>query len=162
MAWIQPKTDWNPGDGIKASDLNRIEDNIAYLRRSIVLSGEAHNISTGDPIDMNVVSAAFLLNPEEKLYCVRGYVEAYDTSNVFDNVLEASYRGGTVFINRFFFGENDLTRNPPHLFGILKSPVLVVTNTGNEPRVYRVEYSGNFYYNYLRRMTATLEFVTSA
>jgi hypothetical protein len=31
MSWTEPKTDWNPGDGVKASDFNRIEGNIAAL-----------------------------------------------------------------------------------------------------------------------------------
>ncbi|GBU21092.1 hypothetical protein R80B4_00981 [Fibrobacteres bacterium R8-0-B4] len=31
MGWITPKTDWNAGDGIMASDLNRIEGNIDPL-----------------------------------------------------------------------------------------------------------------------------------
>jgi hypothetical protein len=31
--WTNPKLDWNPGDGIKASDLNRIEGNIENLLR---------------------------------------------------------------------------------------------------------------------------------
>ncbi|MCL2690425.1 MAG: hypothetical protein FWE57_11355 [Chitinispirillia bacterium] len=31
MAWREPRTDWIPGGGIKASDFNRIEGNIEYL-----------------------------------------------------------------------------------------------------------------------------------
>jgi len=38
MGWIEPKTDWNPGDGIKASDLNRIEDNTDELLRMLMRS----------------------------------------------------------------------------------------------------------------------------
>jgi len=33
MAWEKPKTDWQPGDGIKATDLNRIERNIDHLSK---------------------------------------------------------------------------------------------------------------------------------
>jgi hypothetical protein len=33
MAWITPKTNWNPGNGIMASDLNRIEDNISSIQK---------------------------------------------------------------------------------------------------------------------------------
>lgn len=32
MSWINPKTDWVPGDGIMAGDLNRIEGNTRWLR----------------------------------------------------------------------------------------------------------------------------------
>ena len=31
MAWITPKTNWTPADGVGAADLNRIENNIDYL-----------------------------------------------------------------------------------------------------------------------------------
>ena len=33
--WIQPKTDWMPGEGIKANDFNRIEGNIEHLSQGI-------------------------------------------------------------------------------------------------------------------------------
>ena len=32
MAWIDPKTDWRPGDGVMADDLNRIEEDISQIR----------------------------------------------------------------------------------------------------------------------------------
>jgi len=35
MAWIDPKLDWDGGDGIMASDFNRIEGNARYLMDSI-------------------------------------------------------------------------------------------------------------------------------
>jgi hypothetical protein len=35
MAWITPETNWKPGDGIKASDLNRIEGNIESLVQTV-------------------------------------------------------------------------------------------------------------------------------
>lgn len=31
MAWVNPKTDWTPADGIRDSDINRIEGNILHL-----------------------------------------------------------------------------------------------------------------------------------
>jgi len=40
MAWREPRTDWQPGDGIKALDFNRIESNIGILSNDISWSGK--------------------------------------------------------------------------------------------------------------------------
>lgn len=54
MPWQEPKTDWQPDDPVGAADLNRIEDNIAYLRYNavpsgviVMWSGSADNIPVG-------------------------------------------------------------------------------------------------------------------
>jgi len=36
MGWTEPKTDWLPGDGIKAGDLNRVEGNIEALAGALL------------------------------------------------------------------------------------------------------------------------------
>jgi len=61
MAWINPKTNWNPGDGIMAGDLNRIEDNIMSIQRimrySYTLGGQGNGLPA-TPSRIAIVSEA--------------------------------------------------------------------------------------------------------
>jgi hypothetical protein len=45
MAWIAPKTDWAPTDGVTDADLNRVEGNTVALRRLIHVGGSPHEVS---------------------------------------------------------------------------------------------------------------------
>lgn len=58
MAWQNPKTNWNPGDGIMAGDLNRIEGNLEWAINNVYdCSGFAQN--TPSPND-NTTPFAYL------------------------------------------------------------------------------------------------------
>jgi len=53
MAWKTPKLDWNPGDGIMAGDLNRIEGNIDELANRVYSSVTIGGIVPYDVLNAN-------------------------------------------------------------------------------------------------------------
>jgi hypothetical protein len=67
MPWTKPKTDWNPGDGITATDLNRIEDN-TYTLFDSVYNMNGYKIT---PTDLNneyiIGGTAVVMTPTHKL-----------------------------------------------------------------------------------------------
>lgn len=44
MAWITPKTDWTPPDGVADSDFNRIEGNILDVKGRV----DGHDTAIGN------------------------------------------------------------------------------------------------------------------
>jgi len=54
MGWSRPKLNWNPGDGIMASDLNRIEGNIDELRIRVLTSVTIGGIVPYDTLTSNM------------------------------------------------------------------------------------------------------------
>jgi len=62
MAWVTPKTDWVPLDGISDTDLNRIEGNIAYLGDRVVLSGTCQSVISGNHIIVPLPAGYTALN----------------------------------------------------------------------------------------------------
>jgi len=54
MTWVEPKTNWESGHGVKSSDLNRIEGNINYAMLPKVFNLDG-NMSKGDGVERNRV-----------------------------------------------------------------------------------------------------------
>jgi hypothetical protein len=69
MAWITPRTDWMPGDGFMARDLNRIEGNIATLPRIYHLNGGSNFLLL---LDAN--SQIGIISARQLAYDVRDYM----------------------------------------------------------------------------------------
>jgi hypothetical protein len=68
--WEKPKTDWKPGDGIKAVDLNRIEGNTETLLRGVYdIGGSFIYIEENlrDPLQKVLASRLVVLSPNTRL-----------------------------------------------------------------------------------------------
>jgi len=105
MAWIEPKTNWESGHGVKSSDLNRIEGNIDMLnsaielslRDTIVLMGETvGNRTTYTPVYGNFIfNTEYTLLPDKSLYVDKMVITGVTSNskivlNVNDSTLEFS------------------------------------------------------------------------
>jgi len=78
MAWINPKTNWVAGDGIMASDLNRIEENTNLIRnampRSFSFGGKAEDITVATNHPYIVAMSMINLRPEYRTFINLGGV----------------------------------------------------------------------------------------
>jgi hypothetical protein len=98
MAWINPKTNWNPGDGIMAEDLNRAEENTLnirnIMRRSFSFGGKADDVTM--PINRPHIAAIAMihLRPEYRsLATIAGVFPSRTTDAAFLVLRDAPYTG---------------------------------------------------------------------
>jgi hypothetical protein len=131
MPWISPKTDWAPGDGIMAGDLNRIEGNIDWLNKISVVYGNGILHSTA-PVDVPVHREMVIMPPKSELRVIAfGYM--------IDGLHLGSYLGGAIAVrvasasginNPVTLLTSNATYTPPVLTDIIMyySPRIVMSN----------------------------------
>jgi hypothetical protein len=72
MSWINPKLDWQAGDGIKSSDLNRIESNTKFIYDVIDIHGKGESLVTGQTWTL-ISEPRFVIPPSHKLVICRAF-----------------------------------------------------------------------------------------
>jgi hypothetical protein len=77
MGWINPKVDWSAGDGIMASDFNRIEGNIRWLLDNVHdLGGSAQLGSATAGAEYTFAIATIRVPGHHSAYCSLGFYSA--------------------------------------------------------------------------------------
>ena len=104
MAWITPKQDWVPGDGIGFSDLNRIEGDLDYIYnfglRPDVLSITSSAISLLKPVTIN--------NQTLNMTSSAGWNESADLSLTMELSSPSSVYGARAYKYRAYIsGDNE-------------------------------------------------------
>jgi len=96
--WKNPKTDWRQGDGIKASDLNRIEGNTVWLSNMYPLCGTAFIQTPDNPImTKEIILAAARIGVHDGYRVVLRDMFAFSTQGNVDYVkIDALLHGSLV------------------------------------------------------------------
>jgi hypothetical protein len=112
MSWIDPKTDWNAGDGVMAGDLNRIEQNTLdirnIMRRHFSFGGKAENIIMSTGRAYIVAISQITLRPEWRTLLTiggvtpmratdGGFIVLRDTPYTSNNPTWAQLTNGSIF-----------------------------------------------------------------
>jgi hypothetical protein len=144
MGWTNPKTNWRPGDGIMAGDLNRIEENTLALFNMHEVSGMREYAmdapaSVGLP-DVIVASKRIIVNGRR--------VKVTEVSDDYENLSPDPPNQGAISFTLSVYGSSasDLIYGPVRLDAALGQYIIDRDNLSSSRNNFRMHITASVPY----------------